>query len=146
MRIFIKCLAVLGLVASCLGWSLSASAEQKEVLGNWDVHYIAFPSTMLTPQIAQANGIVRSKYNSVVNISVLDSTTKQAQDVSVVGTATNLLGTKKPLSFKKVVEGEAIYYLATLKFANLETYRFAIDVQNGNETQTLNFQQKMYAE
>ena len=146
MRIFVKCLAVLGLVASCLGWSLSASAEQKEVLGNWDVHYIAFPSTMLTPQIAQANGIVRSKYNSVVNISVLDSTTKQAQDVSVVGTATNLLGTKKPLSFKKVVEGEAIYYLATLKFANLETYRFAIDVQNGNETQTLNFQQKMYAE
>ena len=146
MRIFVKCLAVLGLVASSLGWSLSASAEQKEVLGNWDVHYIAFPSTMLTPQIAQANGIVRSKYNSVVNISVLDSATKQAQDVSVVGTATNLLGTKKPLSFKKVVEGEAIYYLATLKFANLETYRFAIDVQNGNETQTLNFQQKMYAE
>ena len=101
MRIFVKCLAVLGLVASCLGWSLSASAEQKEVLGNWDVHYIAFPSTMLTPQIAQANGIVRSKYNSVVNISVLDSTTKQAQDVSVVGTATNLLGTKSHSHLKK---------------------------------------------
>lgn len=137
--------ALIGLLCMAL-LAGQAWAEQKQVLGEWDVHYIAFPSTMLTPQIAQANGIVRSQYNSVINVSVLDSTSKQAQDVSVIGTATNLLGTKKPLSFKKVVEGEAIYYIATLKFANLETYRFAIDIQNGNQLETLNFQQKMYAE
>ena len=29
----------------------NASAEQKKVLGPWDVHYIAFNSSILTPEV-----------------------------------------------------------------------------------------------
>ena len=53
----------------------AAQAEQKEVMGDWNVHYIAFGSGFLTPEIAKNYGITRSKYNGVVNISVLKTTT-----------------------------------------------------------------------
>lgn len=124
----------------------TAKAEQKQILGNWDVHYIVVNTTFLTPDVAKTYDIVRSKYSALVNISVLDTVTQQAQNAALTGTATNLLGVKKSLSFRKVEEGDAIYYLATLPFDDPETFRFAIDVQQGNTTRTLKFQQKLYAE
>lgn len=124
----------------------NASAEIKQRLGNWDVHYIAFTSTFLTPEIARANNIQRSGKNAVVNISVLDANSKQAQTVNMTGTARNLLGTAKPLTFTQVKEGEAIYYLATVPFSHKETLRFDITIKQGNVTKNLKFQQMMYVE
>lgn len=124
----------------------AALAEQKQTLGKWDVHYIVVNTTFFTPETAQNYGIVRSKYNALVNISVLDSTTGEAQVVSVKGQARNLLGNSKTLNFKRVKEGEAIYYLAPLSFNDRETFRFNVDIQRGNEVQTLKFQQEMFVE
>jgi len=119
-------------------------AEQKKTLGNWDVHYIAFGTTFLTPEIARANGIVRSKSNALINISVLDKTSQEAQSVEITGSARNLLGNNKKLAFKEVKEGDAIYYLAVLSHDDKETYRFNIDIKQGNNSQVLQFQQLMY--
>ena len=126
-------------------FSASANAEQKKVLGEWDVHYIVIPSTFLTPEVAKANNIRRSATNALVNISVLDSRTKAALDVDVTGSARNLIGTTKELSFNTVTEGEAIYHLATLTFDDKEVLRYEINLQQGNTSQVLRFQQKMYA-
>ncbi|WP_395344789.1 DUF4426 domain-containing protein [Ningiella sp. W23] len=123
-----------------------AQAEQKKVLGNWDVHYIAIPSTFLTPEVARANGIVRSSTNALVNISVLDSTSKKALDVDVSGSARNLLGTNKTLEFKTVKEGEAIYHLASVSFDDKEVLRFNISITDSKRSEVLQFQQKMYEE
>lgn len=121
-----------------------ACAEQKRILGNWEVHYIAFNTTFLTPEIASANGISRSPNNILINISVLDRTTKLAQSVDITGTARNLLGNTKVLNFKKVEEGDAIYYLAQLPFSDEEHYRFNIEIIQGKVEQTLKFEQKLY--
>lgn len=121
-------------------------AEQKKVLGDWDVHYIVIPSTFLTPEIAKANNIRRSATNALVNISVLDSRTKAALDVDVSGTARNLIGTTKNLDFKTVKEGDAIYYLATVSFDDKEVLRYEINLQKGAVNQALRFQQKMYSD
>ena len=126
--------------------SVSSSAEQKLTLGDWDVHYIAFNTTILTPQIAKANNIVRSGKRALINISVLDRRSKQAQSVDIAGTARNLLGTTKVLTFTKVTEGDAIYYLATVDYSDKEVLRFDIDLQQGNVNQNLKFQQTMYVE
>jgi len=126
--------------------STTAHAEQKQTLGEWDVHYMVVNTPFLTPEVAASYGIVRSKFNALVNISVLDSKTGEAQRVSVTGTARNLLGNSRPLTFKKVEEGEAIYYLAVVPFRDRETFRFELDVQRGNTQQTLKFQQKMYVD
>jgi len=122
------------------------NAEQKKQLGDWDVHYMVLSTTFLTPEIAKANNIVRSRFSSLVNISVLDARSKKAQSVAMTGSATNLLGTKKALQFKEVKEGDAIYYLAVLSYRNRETYRFNINIQQGNDAQTLKFQQELFVD
>lgn len=135
------------LLACIVGFfCMHVSAEQKKTLGDWDVHYIAFNTTILTPQIAKANNIVRSGKRALVNISVLDKRTKEAQEIVISGSARNLLGTSKVLEFQQVNEGDAIYYLATVDYSDKEVLRFDIDIQQGRMSQNLKFQQTMYVE
>lgn len=123
-----------------------ARAEQKQDLGDWEIHYIALNSTFLTPEIAKHYGIVRSRYNALINISVLDKQSKVAQSVVLRGQARNLLGVVKTLSFKQVREGDAIYYLAVLPFSDQEQYRFTVEVSDGQTQKNLTFQHKFYAD
>lgn len=126
--------------------SFFSHGEQKQTLGNWDVHYMVLTSTFLTPDVARSYGIQRSKYNAVINVSVLDKDSSKAQNLLVSGKATNLIGTSKKLEFKEVIEGESIYYIATLSFRDQEQYRFEIDLNQGTDQQTLKFSQKLYSE
>jgi hypothetical protein len=121
-------------------------AEQKKDLGKWEVHYMALTSTFLTPQVAKTYGIVRSSYNGLINISVLDRESKLAQSVVLTGQAKNLLGVIKKLSFQKVTEGDSIYYLAVLPFSDLEQYRFDVEISDGTEQKVLKFQHKFYSD
>ncbi|WP_423185839.1 DUF4426 domain-containing protein [Alishewanella sp. d11] len=134
-------------------WSLAslllashAYAEQKQQLGDWDVHYIAFNSTFLTPQVAKATNLSRNKNNAIINISVLESQTQQAQAVQIGGIARNLLGQQRDLVFREVKDGDAIYYIAVMPFRNEEQFRFSLDIRQGNKRQQLNFEQKLYTE
>lgn len=127
----------------------SDNGGQFKQLGQWQVHYIAFPSTFIQPHIAKSYNLVRSNQQAIVNISVLKQSTSQhmkAQQVSVSGTAKNLLGTTKKLTFKEVKEGDAIYYLAQLDYHNEEIYRFEITLTQGAQSQVLKFQQKFYVD
>ncbi len=127
-------------------FSAHTLAEQKVSLADWDVHYIALNTTFLTPEVAKQYDIVRSKFNGLINISVLDKTTQEPQSLLLSGEAKNLLGTVKKLSFKKVTEGKAIYYLATLPFSDQEQYRISVLINDGTQQKTLKFQHKFYAE
>ena len=107
--------------------ALPAWAERKHSFGEYDVHYIAFNSGFLQPDIAAAAGLVRSKTQGVLNISVLKAGKPSVALVS--GTVKNLLGQERPLTFKQLKEGdEALYYLAQFPF-DAETLRFALTVQ-----------------
>ena len=123
-----------------------ASAEQKQKLGPWDVHYIAMPSTLIEPQIAAQYQITRSIQNGLINISVLASSDQQAQQVRISGQAKNLLGQIKELNFQEVREGKAIYYLAQLPFRGEEKVSFSIDISQGTEQQQLKFDHTFYPE
>lgn len=108
--------------------ALPAMAERKHSVGEYDVHYIAFNSSFLQPDIAGAAGLVRSKTQGVVNVSVLKSGKPVAAQVS--GSVKNLLGQDYPLTFKQLKEGdEAIYYLAQFPFESREVLRFNLNVK-----------------
>jgi hypothetical protein len=126
--------------------SAPVMAEQKKQLGNWDVHYIAMPSTLIEPAIAKSYNIERSKFNGLVNISVLNSSDQKAQQVTISGTAKNLLGQQKALTFQQVMEGEAVYYLAQLPYRNEERFSLSIDISQGNQSQQLKFEHTFYVE
>ncbi|ADT69499.1 MAG: hypothetical protein ACI9H9_002463 [Pseudoalteromonas tetraodonis] len=137
---------------ACLALAFNAHSAQEQgaqykELGPWQVHYIAFPSTFIQPQIAKTYGLERSGYKGIVNISILkNDTDKTAQKATLQGTARNLLGNKQSLNFKEVVEGDSVYYLAQVDYTNEEILRFEIEIQQGNQFQTLKFQQKFYVD
>jgi hypothetical protein len=126
----------------------SASAENMKKLGTMNVHYMAIGSTFFTPEIAKVYGITRSRYNGLINISVLDNSQQgtPAKTVSITGKAKNNLGQFKELSFKEVKEGQAIYYLAQVSYNNEETIHFDIMINDGKEKQQLKFSQIFYVD
>lgn len=121
-------------------------AEQKKTLGNWDLHYIAFDSTLLDVKVAQQYGIERSTYNALLNISVLNKSDQKSQQVQLTGSARDLFSKEKTLTFREVKEGDAVYYLATFPVRNEEHLSFNIKVQQGNQSQVLQFSQTFYTD
>lgn len=126
--------------------STNISAEQMQKLGDWDVHYIAFPSTFLTSDVASTYDIQRSKYLGIINISVLDSESLKARAVQITVTARNLLGNIRELEVREIREQNAIYYIAEVPHRNEETYRIKVTLSSGDQTQELKFQQKFYVD
>lgn len=126
----------------------TVSAENMKKLGSMNVHYMAIGSTFFSPEIAKAYGITRSRYNGLINISVLDNTRagNPAKTVSINGQAKNNLGQFKDLEFTEVKEGSAIYYLAQVSYNNEETLHFTLEINTGEEQQTLKFSQQFYVD
>ena len=127
-------------------YSASVHAEQKKQLGPWDVHYIAMPSTMIDPTIAKSYQLERTKYQGLINISVLKTSDQSAQQVSITGVAKNLLGQQKELVFREVVEGKAVYYLAQLPYRNEERVTFTLQINQGAINQQLQFNHTFYVD
>ena len=119
MKLFKKTIALMILT---FGLVSGVSAENMKKMGSMNVHYIALGATFLTPEIARTYNIERSRYNGLINISVLNNTVEgmPAKSVSITGTARNDLGQIKQLDFAEVKEGEAIYYLAQIKYSDEE--------------------------
>lgn len=123
--------------------TLPVMAERKASFGELDVHYNAFNSGFLQPDVAAAAGLTRSKTLGVLNVAVLK--TGKASPATVTGTVTDLLGKARPLEFKQVTESGAIYYLAQFPFEQREVLRFALKVQVGEgAVNSIDFNQEFF--
>lgn len=144
-KFFLLCTAVF----TVSGIGIAAANDDGQTmqrLGNWEVHYSAFPSTFLLPDIARTYNITRSNSRGVLNISVLDATRDErpAQRVNVSGYALNEAGQRRDLTFRRHIDGEAIYYVAEVPHGREDTYRFFIRIRHGNDEQELNFRHTFY--
>ena len=126
----------------------TVNAENMKKLNDLNVHYIAIGSTFLTPEIAKAYGIERSRYKGLVNIAVLDNTQdgNPAKTVNISGKARNDVGQIKSLDFMEVKEGDAVYYLAQVGYSNEETIYFDIKITDKGKQHNLTFSQKFYVD
>ncbi|MFT5236377.1 MAG: hypothetical protein ACI8SK_001644 [Shewanella sp.] len=141
--------AILSALILSLAFVGNVWAEQKEKVGNFDIHYVALSSTFLTPSIAKSYGIKRSGYTGLINISVLDTSQKgnPAVPVEISGIANNLLDARIELNFREIREGKAIYYIAEVPYRDDQEINFRIAVKYGNKLNTqLKFKQKFYVE
>lgn len=128
---------------------VATAQDNAQEFGDYVVHYNAFPSDVLSPEIAKAYGIVRSKSRAVVNIVVLKKvlgTTGEPVTATVKGSATNLTKQLKTLDMREVREGNAIYYLAEVAVSDGETLDFVINVAPSGSTasQTVNFRKQFF--
>jgi hypothetical protein len=80
----------------------------------------------------------------LINVAVIDPEGK-AVTANITGNGSNLLGQKQDFTFRKVQEGDAIYYLAELLHSDEDVHRLKIQIQlaNGRRSE-INFNQKMY--
>lgn len=123
-----------------------SDAEQRRSFGGWDVHYAVVPTGFLKPAIAAEYGVTRGRDRSLVNVSVLDPTGTPRR-VAIEGSVKNLLGQRQTLEFREVTEGDAVYYLATIKHTHEEVLRFDLLVTAPEAPpMQFQFQQKLYWE
>ncbi|RTZ14898.1 DUF4426 domain-containing protein [Vibrio aquaticus] len=129
--------------------ALPTWAGQFKTIKDVEVHYSAFNSTFLPPQVARSYKLKRNGYSALLNISVLDNSQagKPAITATITGSAKNLIGQTRKLTFREVKEANAIYYLAEFPISDEENLTFNIDVNAGNKgTGPLKFTQKFYVE
>ncbi len=126
-----------------------ASAEQKKVFGEYEVHYIAFTSSELDKDVAKSYGIPRSGSLGYMSISVLKTGISEmpvAWNATLEGTMSNLLGQTRELQFTRIQETGALYFHSTFDFYDQDMYRFHIKVKPDGQKREydLKFSQKFY--
>lgn len=121
-------------------------AEQKKTFAQFDVHYVAASTAMLTPAIAKIYKIQRSKSKGLVTIAIRNTVQDKAIEGLVRGSVKNPIGQLQALSFAKITDGDAIYYLATYNFADKQFMNFDVLVSpmGVQDTYTLNFRQQFF--
>ncbi len=132
MKFLIASLLTLGL----LGFGGGASAESSRVFGDYVVHYNAFRSDTLSPEIAKAYQLTRRNNRIIVNITVLKKvmgTTGKPVSATISGNASNLTGQLKNVDFREIKEDTAIYYIAELKVSDGEFLKFRLNITPDGE-------------
>jgi hypothetical protein len=129
--------------------ALTARAEQKLSDGRYEIHYNAFNSSFITPEVAQQYNITRSQYRALINVSVLrieQDGSKTPVRAQVRGEAANLIDQAQQLEFRQIDEGNALYYLASFRFTNDEQLTISLQVQpDANaDPYRIEFQQTFY--
>ncbi len=117
--------------------------------GDYEVHYSAFNSRFISPQMAEQYDLKRDENYGVVNIAlrnIKDSETGKAVSGEIQGKHKNLMTQITRLDFKEVKEGDAIYYLADFKFSDEELLKFTVDIKpiGSQRTETVRFEQTFY--
>lgn len=118
-----------------------ASAELSVKYGDYTIHYNAFTTDTLQPQIAKLYRITRSRNRGMLNISVLKEVpvgVPRSVKADVSGTATNLTGQLKELDIRELRDGDAVYYIATFPVSHEETLDFSLTVEPEGAAQPYN--------
>ena len=145
-------LQLLAFIMVCLPSLVSANTgEQKKVIGKYEVHYIGLSTSFLPEKAAAAYDIPRSGSLGYMSISVLDTELGDMPTpitAEVTGQVENLIGQARDISFREIIEQNAVYYITTLRFDDKDTYRVTLSVTPDGETKplTVKFNQKFYEE
>ena len=133
--------AILSLIALL---ATNAAADQFKSFEGIDVHYIVVNTLFLQPEIAARYNVTRASDRAIVNLSVIDDNGSPLS-AEVTGSTINLLSQTAPLQFAELREGEAIYYIAPLRYADLDVLRFRVTIAvPDREPMNLEFQQQMF--
>ena len=124
------------LFLALLSFGTSVTAENSKEFGDYVIHYNAFRSDTLTPEVAKTYNLQRRNNRLIVNIAILKkvmNTTGKPTAAEVTGHASNLTGQLKKLEFREIKEGNAIYYLAESQFSDGEFLKFELKIQPEGE-------------
>ena len=140
------------LLLAMLMLSGNAVAQQSKDFDDYVVHYNAFNTNLVPPQVAKGYGIQRSSSRALVNITVLkkveDEPGTPVRSKVEIG-AINLTGQRRNIELREISESEgAIYYIGEFPVRNMESFAFTITAIPENETEplTVEFRHQFYTE
>lgn len=110
----------------------SASQAGSKDFGEYTVQWSVFPSTFLTPEIARENNLNRSRGIGVLNISIMtegEDGTMQTVSGQVEGKVMNDIQQARFLAFRRIQEGDAVYFIAEYQYSDAELMTFQITVR-----------------
>lgn len=129
-----------------------ATAEQSKTFGEYTIHYSAFTTDQLTPEVAKQYRIPRSKNRAMVNLSVLKTSEENPAlgtpvKARITGAAKNLVEQLRNLRLREVIEDNAIYYITETPVNNGETLKFSFQITPAGEgaTYQLTFEEQFYS-
>ena len=139
------------LLASALLTPLSALAENSTTAGGFTIHYNAFPTSTLTPEVAKAYGIQRSKVRGMLNVSVIkekEGTTGTSVPARVDVKTVILTGQTSHLPMREIKEQDAVYYVGEFPVQNGEKIDFVIEAtpEGTAEAFVINIEQQFFAD
>ncbi len=126
---------LLAALALTLPLALAASparAEQMQDFGDHVVHFNAVTTDFLSPEVAKAYGIRRSRTRGLLTVSVMRRLVAGATKpvpARVEARAVNLAGQLKRIRMREIREEGAIYYIGEFPLAGSETLDFEIEVR-----------------
>lgn len=130
----------------------NSTGEQKQVFGDYEVHYMGLTSSFLTPEVTQAYGIERSRSVGFLSISILHNQKDQPMPVPITGrvkgSIKNLIGQARELTFKEIKETDSVYYISTFKFDDEDMYNLSLKVKPEGQAREFDvkFSQRFYHE
>lgn len=150
MNTLLKYTAIL-MMSSLAQW---AHAENFTKVDGYIIHHNALSADSLTPGIAQAYGIQRSKNRGLLTVSVLKDaaeqtgTTGTSVKADIKAHATNLNGQMREITLHEVDESGAIYYVGDFRVSNEETFNFELEVtpEGSEHTYKANLTQEFFTE
>jgi hypothetical protein len=146
---------VFGFVAACGGPGENAdipeaepAGESMKNIGGYVVHFSAQSTDQLSPEIARAYNIVRSKNRAMLNVSIIRESDDASVEADVQVKTVNLTGQLKNVTMRKVPDQQAIYYIGETPVANRETLIFDITVRpDGADTASeVRFKRQFYTD
>lgn len=139
---------ITALLCSLLLISATALAQETSFkeFGNYEIHYSAFNSSFISPEVASVYDINRGKDRGLVNIAVVPEGAESGETALVEGAVTDLLQRQQTLEFVEIREGDAVYYLAPFRFGNEDplTFRISVTPTDSDEAYDFNFQRTLY--
>lgn len=128
-----------------------AAGVSSKDFGDYVVHFNAISTDQLTPEVAKAYNITRSKNRALLNVSIIrkaEGTTGQPVAGSVNALIANDTGQVKESAVREVREGDAIYYIADCAVSNAETLVFTVKATpaDSNRELAVRFTRTFYSE
>ena len=128
-------LALFGFIAACGGSGDSPevptaepAGESMKDIGDHIVHFSAQSTDALSPDVARAYNIVRSKNRAMLTVSVLRKSDNKSAPAEVTVKTVNLTGQLKNVAMRRIDEQDAVYYIGETPVAHRETLIFDITV------------------
>lgn len=132
---FIRTAAAL-MLFFCAGLTQAASKDFGEYTVTWSV----LPSTFLTPEVAKENNLQRSKSIGIVNVAIMksnDDGTQSPVTGQVEGKVSNDIQQVRFLAFRRIQEGDAVYFIAEYQYGSSELLTFNVTARPSGHAQDL---------